>query len=140
MPEHPAWASPRLASPIRLTRTMDALTKPLLPARSLTVLAAVLGGIVLAVLLHLSSRSLRNKHLPPGPPTSFLKGTRDLPSLHSWLKCHEWAQQYGEVFTIWNNAITPVVVIGGYAAAQAILEKQSNVTSSRPFVRWMCSC
>lgn len=113
---------------------MSTFTHTLWPAQGLPVLMTVLGGALLLSALHLSFRSIRNKHLPPGPPTNLLTGTRDLPGAHAWLKYDEWCKQYGELFTLWVSATKPVVVIGGYAAAQAILEKQSNVTSSRPFV------
>lgn len=73
--------------------------------------------------------------LPPGPPRSFF-GFGNTPIIPDGRLCcqfEEWGREYGELFTIWIGW-KPLVVVGGYEAAMALLEKESSAkTADRPW-------
>jgi hypothetical protein len=87
--------------------------------------------VALAVVLDKRQRA-RFTRLPPGPRPSFW-GTR-IPA-YSWRYFETLTHQYGPLCTVWLGRSEPLVVVGTYAAAMDLLEKQSGATADRPRVR-----
>ncbi|SJX62433.1 related to Cytochrome P450 [Sporisorium reilianum f. sp. reilianum] len=96
---------------------------------SLTVALALLA---LWLLRTLHTRSSSARHLPPGPaPQRFFRGNV-IPTTHPWRTFAEWTQRYGDIFTLRIGG-TYVFVLGQASSAHAILERQSGVSSDRPW-------
>lgn len=79
----------------------------------------------------------RYTSLPPGPPRTFFGfGGNKIPP-YNWRYFDGLTKEYGPVCTVWLGR-TPLVVVGGYAAAMELLEKKAGVTADRPRVstRW----
>ncbi|KAF9476061.1 cytochrome P450 [Pholiota conissans] len=72
------------------------------------------------------------KSMPPGPLGLPLVGNRyQLPALRPWIKFAEWNRQYGPVTSIFLGT-TPIIVLGTAQPAWDLLEKRSDIYSSRP--------
>ncbi|KIJ63674.1 hypothetical protein HYDPIDRAFT_175981 [Hydnomerulius pinastri MD-312] len=70
--------------------------------------------------------------MPPGPLGLPWIGNRyQMPALKPWRKFAEWNRQYGPVMSIFLGR-TPVVVLGTAQASWDLLEKRSDIYSSRP--------
>ncbi|KZT55003.1 cytochrome P450 [Calocera cornea HHB12733] len=91
------------------------------------VAVAVVGLAVYYFFTH-----LKRKDMPPGPPPAPFVGNRhQLPKAKPWRKFAEWNAEYGPVVSIYLGK-TPVIVLGTAQAAWDLLEKRSNIYSSRP--------
>lgn len=53
------------------------------------------------------------------------------PASWPWRKYREWTKQYGPVFSL-QYGVHTVIVLGSYQAAHDLLDKRSNIYSSRP--------
>lgn len=71
------------------------------------------------------------KRLPPGPPSSFWKGSY-IPTTHPWRKYKEYTDKYGDLVTLRLSNGKYMFVCGSATSADAILNKQSSATSDRP--------
>ncbi|KAI0321505.1 cytochrome P450 [Amylostereum chailletii] len=70
--------------------------------------------------------------MPPGPPGFLWFGNRhQVPAVKPWRKFAEWKQQYGPVLSLWLGR-TPVIVLGTAQAAWDLLDRRSDIYSSRP--------
>ncbi|GLB41499.1 putative cytochrome p450 [Lyophyllum shimeji] len=70
--------------------------------------------------------------MPPGPLGIPIVGNRhQLPAIKPWRKFAEWNKQYGPVVSIFLGS-TPVIILGTARAAWDLLEKRSEIYSSRP--------
>ncbi|KAG0698338.1 cytochrome P450 [Suillus ampliporus] len=70
--------------------------------------------------------------MPPGPRGLPWIGNRhQIPAAKPWRKFAEWNRQYGSVMSIFLGS-TPVIVLGTTQAAWDLLEKRSDIYSSRP--------
>ncbi|KAF9467168.1 cytochrome P450 [Collybia nuda] len=74
----------------------------------------------------------RRKSMPPGPLGIPLIGNRfQLPAVKPWRKFAEWNRQYGPVVSLFLGS-SPVIVLGTAQPAWDLLEKRSDIYSSRP--------
>ncbi|KAG7095762.1 hypothetical protein E1B28_006467 [Marasmius oreades] len=72
------------------------------------------------------------KTMPPGPlGNPFSGNTSQMPVVKPWRKFEEWNKAYGPVVSIFLGS-TPVIVLGTAQAAWDLLEKRSDIYSSRP--------
>ncbi|KIM35765.1 hypothetical protein M413DRAFT_32229 [Hebeloma cylindrosporum] len=69
--------------------------------------------------------------LPPGPRgLPILGNIFQIPRLQ-WLKYTEWQKEFGPIFSL-NFAGKPVVVLNNHEVAGELLDRRSNIYSSRP--------
>ncbi|THV08021.1 cytochrome P450 [Dendrothele bispora CBS 962.96] len=88
---------------------------------------------ILALVLYSALRwvNTRNK-MPPGPlGIPFLGSRHQMPILKPWRKFTEWNKHYGSVVSLFLGS-TPVIVLGSAQVAWDLLEKRSEIYSSRP--------
>jgi len=65
------------------------------------ILAAVSAAIAYALYQeYLSPAARRRKRLPPGPPGIPFIGNTDFPTFNAHIKFKEWADQYGEIYSL----------------------------------------
>ncbi|KAF8153046.1 cytochrome P450 [Crassisporium funariophilum] len=70
--------------------------------------------------------------MPPGPlGLPFIGNRHQLPANKPWRKFAEWSKQYGPVTSIFLGS-TPVIIFGSPQPAWDLLEKRSDIYSSRP--------
>ena len=87
---------------------------------------------------------IRYRNLPPGPrPIPFVGNRNQIPKVKPWLQMAKWAEEYGNrsfemdyliagpIYTLWMGR-TPTMVISSAQVAVDLLEKKSNIYSSRP--------
>ncbi|KAG6810836.1 hypothetical protein H0H92_010131 [Tricholoma furcatifolium] len=98
-----------------------------------TSLFSTLLAVGLAYLLYLVLKwTALRKAMPPGPWGIPLIGNRyQLPPVKPWRKFAEWSRKYGPVSSIFLGS-TPVIILGTAQAAWDLLEKRSDIYSSRP--------
>ncbi|KAI0364208.1 cytochrome P450 [Pilatotrama ljubarskyi] len=88
----------------------------------------LLGG----ALFLLVKQYVRRRNMPPGPRgLPFIGNKHQVPSVKPWRKFAEWNKQYGPVVSL-HLGSTPVIVLGTAQAAWDLLEKRSDIYSSRP--------
>ncbi|KAI3619277.1 cytochrome [Moniliophthora roreri] len=74
----------------------------------------------------------REPYLPPGPPTVPILGNLHVfPTKNSHIRFTEWAQQYGDIYSLKISSGT-VIVISGMEAASELMDKRSATTADRP--------
>ncbi|TCD66655.1 hypothetical protein EIP91_001073 [Steccherinum ochraceum] len=72
---------------------------------------------------------------PPGPlPKPLIGNALDMPTQRPWEKYREWCQTYNSDIIYLHLPTHPVVVLGSIEAATDLLEKRSQIYSSRPHV------
>jgi hypothetical protein len=87
-------------------------------------------GLAALPIILLISDVLKWMRMPPGPlPLPFI-GNK-LPSSKPWIQFEEWSKKYGPIFTIWVGR-RPTIVISDPEIAVDLMEKRSNIYSSRP--------
>ncbi|KAF5325314.1 hypothetical protein D9619_009793 [Psilocybe cf. subviscida] len=70
--------------------------------------------------------------MPPGPlGLPWLGNRHELPAIKPWKKFAEWNALYGSVTSIFLGT-TPVIILGTAQPAWDLLEKRSDIYSSRP--------
>ncbi|EGO01020.1 hypothetical protein SERLA73DRAFT_71993 [Serpula lacrymans var. lacrymans S7.3] len=70
--------------------------------------------------------------MPPGPPgLPWIGNKHQMPAVKPWRKFAEWNTQYGSIVSLFLGR-TPVIVLGTAQAAWDLLEKRSDIYSSRP--------
>jgi hypothetical protein len=76
---------------------------------------------------------LLRRKLPPGPfPLPIVGNVLQLPKSKPWLQFQKWSQEYGDgLLTVWIGR-TPTVICNDAWSASDLLEKRSNIYSSRP--------
>ena len=101
-------------------------------AAMLRVACTFLGGAAI-ILAFISYRYYAfRRRLPPGPVGLPLVGNLlEMPKSHPWLTHTELHKKYGPIFSMQFGAST-VIFLGTYGAARDLLEKRSNIYSSRP--------
>ncbi|KAL8293231.1 hypothetical protein RQP46_000925 [Phenoliferia psychrophenolica] len=95
---------------------------------TLAVTSCVLLLSVLVLVVRHRDATLR-RSLPPGPEPGFF-GNK-IPQPYAWRWFERLTEEFGPLVTVWIGR-NPVVIVGTYAAAQEIMEKQSGATSDRP--------
>ncbi|ESK85937.1 cytochrome p450 [Moniliophthora roreri MCA 2997] len=74
----------------------------------------------------------REKYLPGGPPTVPILGNLHIfPIEDPHLKFTEWAQQYGDIYSLKISSST-VIVISGMEAVSELMDRRSATTADRP--------
>ncbi|TFK78780.1 cytochrome P450 [Polyporus arcularius HHB13444] len=80
----------------------------------------------------MARQHVRRRNMPPGPRGLPLIGNKhQVPTVKPWRKFAEWSKEYGPIFSL-HLGSTPVIVLGTAQAAWDLLEKRSNIYSSRP--------
>ncbi|GAA5836682.1 hypothetical protein JCM11251_002697 [Rhodosporidiobolus azoricus] len=94
------------------------------------VLLGTLAFGLASLLVFLWPRKAAN--LPPGPAPGFFVGNRNqAPATKPWRWFRDLNQKYGDVVYL-QMGQTPTIVLGSAQAAWDLLEKRSNIYSSRP--------
>ncbi|KAI1851131.1 hypothetical protein JX266_003796 [Neoarthrinium moseri] len=88
---------------------------------------------ILLVLIHrLSKVGQRPKGYPPGPPTLPILGNIHLlPKEKGHLQFQKWAEEYGPVYSLMLGTKV-MIVLSSDQAIKDLLDKRSNIYSSRP--------
>lgn len=74
----------------------------------------------------------RGKRLPPGPsPLPVIGNLHQAPQINPWRVYQQWTKQYGPIFRL-QYGLNTVIILGTYEAAHELLDKRSNIYSSRP--------
>ncbi|KAA1474399.1 cytochrome P450 [Dentipellis sp. KUC8613] len=94
---------------------------------------SLLGVLLLSYALYeITEYSMRRRRMPPGPRGIPLVGNRhQMPVVKPWRQFAAWNKQYGPVVSLFLGR-TPVIVLGTAQAAWDLLEKRSEIYSSRP--------
>lgn len=94
-------------------------------------------GILLFLVAAWLARFLSNrkkKNLPPGPPRLPVIGNlHQAPENDPWRKYQEWSKQYGPIYSL-QYGLNTIIMLGTHEAAHDLLDKRSNIYSSRPRV------
>ncbi|KDR77141.1 hypothetical protein GALMADRAFT_431691 [Galerina marginata CBS 339.88] len=92
-----------------------------------------LTAIFVAYLLYYLLKWYRiRKLMPPGPlGLPWIGNKYQLPAIKPWKKFAEWNRDYGPVTSIFLGS-TPVIILGTAQPAWDLLEKRSDIYSSRP--------
>ncbi|OAP58154.1 hypothetical protein AYL99_07244 [Fonsecaea erecta] len=76
----------------------------------------------------------KRRKLPPGPPRLPIIGNlHQAPALYPWRTYQTWTKQYGPIYRL-QYGLNTVIMLGTYEAAHDLLDKRSNIYSSRPHV------
>lgn len=95
---------------------------------------AAVAAILALGLYRLSKVGRRPADYPPGPPTLPLIGNLHLmPKEKGHLQFQKWAEEYGPVYSLMLGT-TVMVVLSSDQAIKDLLDKRSNIYSSRPDV------
>lgn len=104
-----------------------------------------------AILVGLVYRASRRRlPLPPGPPSSWLKGPAMPKGIYPWITYARWGEQYGwsrkyptvvSAHSInlpgdviyYNTPGTPVLLLNSRQAMSDLLDKRADIYSSRPY-------
>ncbi|KAJ9608029.1 hypothetical protein H2200_007017 [Cladophialophora chaetospira] len=79
-------------------------------------------------------RASHKKKLPPGPPRLPIIGNlHQAPEHNPWRTYQEWSKQYGPIFSL-QYGLSTIIMLGTHEAAHDLLDKRSNIYSSRPRV------
>ncbi len=93
---------------------------------------AVLSALLAIVLHRLSKIGRRPADYPPGPPTLPLIGNLHLmPKEKGHLQFQRWAEEYGPVYSLILGTKV-MIVLSSDQAIKDLLDKRSNIYSSRP--------
>ncbi|KDQ57266.1 hypothetical protein JAAARDRAFT_35893 [Jaapia argillacea MUCL 33604] len=99
---------------------------------SMTIITTVLFLSVLWLVRRLSRIGRRKVGLPPGPPTAPLLGNLHIfPTEFAHYKFTEWAQVYGDVYSLKIGPGT-AIVISSAEAVRELMDKRSATTVDRP--------
>ncbi|KAL0946074.1 hypothetical protein HGRIS_012347 [Hohenbuehelia grisea] len=104
---------------------------PLLQVPGQTTLAIVAGFFLTFLWYTLRWFRLR-RSMPPGPlGFPFIGNSHQIPEIKPWRKFTSLNEQYGPVISLMMGD-TPVIVLGTAKAAWELLDKRSDIYSSRP--------
>ncbi|KAJ9379712.1 hypothetical protein DTO063F5_7083 [Paecilomyces variotii] len=93
---------------------------------------AVLAVLVMLLILKLRTVGTRDEDFPPGPKTTPVLGNAlDFPTSFPHVKFLEWAQEYGDIFSLKIFDRT-IIVISSAAAVKHILDTNGARTGNRP--------
>lgn len=101
---------------------------------ALSASSLFIGAMVLVLLYRLSRVGQRPKGYPPGPPTLPLIGNlHQMPKKRGHLQFQKWAEEYGPVYSLILGTKV-MIVLSSDVAVKDLLDKRSNLYSSRPEV------
>ncbi|KAI0057325.1 cytochrome P450 [Artomyces pyxidatus] len=90
------------------------------------------GLLALTYVLYVVLAWALRKRLPPGPAgLPWIGNKYQMPAVKPWRKLAEWNAQFGPVVSLFLGG-TPVIILGTAQAAWDLLEKRSDIYSSRP--------
>ncbi|KAI2618169.1 cytochrome P450 [Hypoxylon sp. NC1633] len=93
---------------------------------------AIVVAILLLLIYRLSRIGQRPKGYPPGPPTLPLIGNlHQMPKEKGHLQYQKWAEEYGPVYSLILGTQV-MIVLSTDEAIKDLLDKRSNIYSSRP--------
>ncbi|KAL5117971.1 hypothetical protein ACEQ8H_004116 [Pleosporales sp. CAS-2024a] len=99
---------------------------------SFSVYVVVAAMVALATVFRLNKIGQRPKDYPPGPPTWPLIGNLHLmPKEKAHLQFQKWANEYGPVYSLILGTKV-MIVLSSDQAIKDLLDKRSNIYSSRP--------
>ena len=74
----------------------------------------------------------KQKGLPPGPPRiPFIGNIHQLPQENPWRTYQQWSKQYGAIFSL-RVGFDTIIMLNNQETARDLLDKRSNIYSSRP--------
>lgn len=119
---------------------MDVLVNHLRDIEMPVAVLTILSGLALIITI-ISVRYYAFRHrLPPGPPGLPLIGNLlELPKSHPWLTQTKLHKKYGPIFSM-QYGMSTVIYLGTYEMARELLEKRSNIYSSRPTFTMVGEC
>lgn len=89
-------------------------------------------AMLAVVMYRLRNVGRRPPSYPPGPPTLPLIGNLHLmPRQKGHLQFHKWAEEYGPVYSLILGT-SVMIVLSSDQAIKDLLDKRSNIYSSRP--------
>ncbi|KAJ8118527.1 hypothetical protein OPT61_g506 [Boeremia exigua] len=95
-------------------------------------LYAIVAAVIIVFLHRLAKIGQRPADYPPGPPTWPLIGNLHLmPKEKGHLQFQKWAQEYGPVYSLMLGTKV-MIVLSSDQATKDLLDKRSNIYSSRP--------
>ncbi|KAF2114283.1 cytochrome P450 [Lophiotrema nucula] len=98
----------------------------------MSTLLVIFIGFILAFLYSIRNVGRRPKDLPPGPPTLPIIGNLHLlPSTQPHHQFKKWADEYGPVYSLILGT-SVMIVLTSDVAIKDLLDKRSNIYSSRP--------
>ncbi|KAH8600034.1 cytochrome P450 [Bisporella sp. PMI_857] len=93
---------------------------------------AIVVGIIIITIFKIRKIGQRPSDYPPGPPTLPLIGNLHLmPDKNGHLQFQKWAEEYGPVYSLILGTKV-MVVLSSDKAIKDLLDKRSNIYSSRP--------
>jgi cytochrome P450 len=96
------------------------------------LLLFLLGVATLSVVRCLYVGKQRSTGLPPGPPRLPIIGNiLQAPTTYPWRVYQQWGKKYGPIFTL-QMAQNTIIMLGSHQTANDLLNKRSNIYSSRP--------
>ncbi|OTA84711.1 hypothetical protein M434DRAFT_377643 [Hypoxylon sp. CO27-5] len=92
----------------------------------------VITTTLLLLIYRLSRVGQRPKGYPPGPPTLPLLGNlHQMPKTKAHLQFQRWAEEYGPIYSLMLGTKV-MIVLSSDQAIKDLLDKRSNIYSSRP--------
>lgn len=96
------------------------------------VLLVSIGVLVCSITYYLWLESTEQRKQPPGPKRLPVIGNlHQAPVDYPWRIYQQWTKQYGPIFSV-QYGLSTVVILGNAKAARDLLDKRSNIYSSRP--------
>ncbi|PGH23598.1 hypothetical protein AJ80_02379 [Polytolypa hystricis UAMH7299] len=96
--------------------------------------------VLLPILFYYYREHKLRKRLPPGPPPlPFIGNLHQAPSKYPWRTYTEWHRQYGPIFSLQYGPST-LIMLGNNAVTRDLLDKRSNIYSSRPRLMMVGEC
>ncbi|KIJ50984.1 hypothetical protein M422DRAFT_159164 [Sphaerobolus stellatus SS14] len=88
-----------------------------------------ISAVFISILVHAKGKQLR---LPPGPkPLPIVGNWFELPGEKQWETYNLWAKEYGDIVHV-KDFGKDIIILNSFKAASDLLEKKSNLYSSRP--------
>lgn len=98
------------------------------------LLLASAGGIVCLAVYYLCCYFTSRDRLPPGPKRLPIIGNlHQAPTEYPWRTYQQWTKQFGPIFSL-QYGLSTIIMLGDAKVARELLDKRSNIYSSRPHV------
>lgn len=74
----------------------------------------------------------KNRGLPPGPARiPFIGNIHQLPEQNPWRTYQQWSKEHGPIFSL-RVGLDTIIMLNNHETAHDLLDKRSNIYSSRP--------
>lgn len=98
------------------------------------LLLASVGGIAGFLIYYLYLHLLPSDRLPPGPKRLPIIGNlHQAPTDYPWRTYQQWAKEFGPIFSL-QYGLSTIIMLSDAKIARELLDKRSNIYSSRPHV------